>query len=179
MCAVQAIAADVVVRRAHGKIEENRVRTPVHIIITLLYSTAGAVFAHTRAHARTHARPAVTVRRPPGPFVSQTRRRRHVVDRIMARTVLQQALAVYCCCCAMAALHLAPGVVAAVAGGGQHQRAAADTGHDGAVIPVGVGATGVPPASPSARNKRWSTTFGANSGNKNTTSKHDHGGSIL
>lgn len=81
----------------------------------------------------------------------------------------------------MVVLHLAPGVVTAmvaVTGGGQHQRVVAGTGHD--IISVGIAtpgrgatATGVVTL-PLARNKRWSTTFGANSSNKNTNSKYDY-----
>ncbi|VVC40370.1 Hypothetical protein CINCED_3A023966 [Cinara cedri] len=67
----------------------------------------------------------------------------------MARMTTVQTLAVYYCCTAVAVLQLAPGTAAAVAGDGPQQRAL------GAV-----------------RNKRWSTTFGANSSTKNTTANN-------
>jgi len=76
---------------------------------------------------------------------------------VMARTVLQ-ALAVCYCCCAMAASH--PSEIPGGNRGGP--------GDDTTVRTFGRW-----PEQPSAvsRNKRWSTTFGANSGNKNATSK--------
>jgi len=53
--------------------------------------------------------------------------------------------------------------VVGVAGGGPLGTAAADT-VAGKVVPV---------PSSVARNKRWSTTFGSNSANKNTTGERD------
>ncbi|XP_060870499.1 uncharacterized protein LOC132944945 isoform X2 [Metopolophium dirhodum] len=81
----------------------------------------------------------------------------------MAQRTVHEFLAAYSCCFAMAALLLlqpAAGMaVVGVAGGGPLGTAAADT------VPGGV----VPVPSSAARNKRWSTTFGGNSGNKNVT----------
>ncbi|KAL4111868.1 hypothetical protein QTP88_015745 [Uroleucon formosanum] len=86
----------------------------------------------------------------------------------MAQKTVHECLAAYSCCYAMAALLLllqpAAGMaVVGVAGGGPLGTTAADT-VAGKVVPV------VP--SSVARNKRWSTTFGSNSVNKNVTANN-------
>lgn len=88
---------------------------------------------------------------------------------VMARTE-QVLVAVYRCCCAMALLQLAPSiagmaVTAAGDGSGQQQLQRPVTS-GGPVADDGVAAR-------AARNKRWSTTFGANTSNKNNTGERD------
>lgn len=91
----------------------------------------------------------------------------------MARTE-QVLVAVYRCCCAMALLQWPgiAGIAVTVAGGGQQQqlrRLLVSGGHDDTAVTADIGGAvnddGV--AARAARNKRWSTTFGANTGNKN------------
>ncbi|XP_015364550.1 PREDICTED: uncharacterized protein LOC107162246 isoform X2 [Diuraphis noxia] len=81
----------------------------------------------------------------------------------MAQRMVHEFLAAYSSCCAVAALLLlqpAAGMaVVGVAGGGPRGTIAADA-VAGVVVPV---------ASSATRNKRWSTTFGGNSSNKNAT----------
>ncbi|KAL5240382.1 hypothetical protein ACI65C_007792 [Semiaphis heraclei] len=84
----------------------------------------------------------------------------------MAQRMVHEFLAAYSSCCAVAALLLlqpAAGMaVVGVAGSGPRGTTAADT-VAGVVVPV---------ASPATRNKRWSTTFGGNTSNKNVTANN-------
>ncbi|XP_026806339.1 uncharacterized protein LOC113549304 isoform X1 [Rhopalosiphum maidis] len=78
----------------------------------------------------------------------------------MAQWTVHAFLAAYCCCLMAGLLLPQPAAgMAVVVGGRSRVTAAADTA-------AGVA---VPSPSSAARNKRWSTTFGANSSNKNVT----------
>lgn len=92
---------------------------------------------------------------------------------VMARTE-QVLVAVYRCCYALALLQ--PGIagmaVTAAGSGDQQQQLrqpVANGGHEGTAVTADIGGAVADDglAARAARNKRWSTTFGANTGNKN------------
>lgn len=135
-----------------------RPHTPKHTRPRTQVYTRTRHSRHTHTHARAPHADGDRPPRPPAIWCWDAAPWTRLRDTVMAQWTVHAFLAAAYCCCLVAALpSLQP------AAGMTVGLAAADTSAGAAV----------PSPSSAARNRRWSTTFGANSSNKNVTGERD------